>query len=80
MAMGRRAAALRNVHVNETVATVGVISREQDGIGVPDDAEVAKALVVIWVSNREVSQEYVRRNRRDGFCGDRVMVHGVDVS
>jgi hypothetical protein len=78
--MRRRAAARRNVHVNEAVATVGVVTGEQNGIGVPDDAEMAKALVVIWFRNHQIAKEIVRWDWRDGLCCDGVVVHSVDFS
>ena len=78
--MRRRAAARRNVHVDEAITAVGIIGREQNGISVSHDAEVAKALVFVRVRNRKIAAGVVRRNRGDGLRCDRFVIHSVDFS
>ena len=75
MTMGRRAAARRNVHVDEAITTVSVVASEQNGVGVPHDSDVGKAPVFIRIRNREIAKEIIRRDRRDGLGCDGVMVH-----
>ena len=49
------------MHVDECVLPGGVLTTHKDGVGVPDEAEVRKALVFIWSGNGEVSLRVVRR-------------------
>ena len=39
---------------------------------------VSRSFSIERLPNREVSQECVRWNRRDGWSGDRVIIHGED--
>ena len=80
MAMRRRAASRRDVHVNEAITAGGVIAAEQNGIGVPHESDVAKAPVLFRVRSRKIAEEVVRRNRRDGLCYDRIVIHFIDFS
>jgi hypothetical protein len=57
--MRRRAAARRDVHVDKGVFAVGVVARDQDRVGIPDEAKVEKALVFIWTSDCQASLRVV---------------------
>jgi hypothetical protein len=59
--VGRGTAAGWDMHVDECVLAGGVIARHQDGIGVPDEAEVRKAFVFVWSSHGEVSMRIIGR-------------------
>jgi hypothetical protein len=76
VAMRRRAAAGRDVHVDKAITTVRVVAGEQNGVGVPHDSEVGKALIFVRVRNREIALKIVRRDRRFGLGCDGVVVHG----
>jgi hypothetical protein len=62
MAMRRWTAARRDVHVNQTITTVGVFARNQNGVGVPYDSNVEKAPIFVGVRNREMARSIVRRD------------------
>ena len=64
--VGRRSAAWWNMHIDECVLSSGVLTSHKDGVGVPDEAEVRKALVFVWSGNGEVSLRVVRRYGRSG--------------
>jgi len=68
--MRRRAAARRDVHVDQAIATIRVFTRNQNGIGVTYDTDVWKALVFVGVRKCEIAQEIVRRERRGGLGCD----------
>src|ERR1700677_1274783 len=55
MAMRPRAAAGRNVHVDNAKASVGLVAGHRDGIGISHYADVRKTLIRIGLGNREVS-------------------------
>jgi hypothetical protein len=55
VAMRRRPAARRDMHVNEAITTVSVVASEQNGVGVPHDSDVGKARVFVRVRNREIA-------------------------
>jgi hypothetical protein len=57
----RGAATGRNVHVDEGVFAGGVITSDQDRVGVPDEAIVRKTRVFVWSSDREMSMRVVGR-------------------
>jgi hypothetical protein len=61
--VGRRAAAWRDVHVDERVLAGGVVAGHQDRVGVPDNAEVRKTLVAVGSCDGEVSLWVVGRYR-----------------
>ena len=63
----RRAAAGRDVHVDQAVATSGVVAREQDRVGVSDEPDVGQALVGVGPRDRQAPFGIVGRDRRDGF-------------
>jgi hypothetical protein len=62
----RRTTAGWDVHVNECVSAGGVVARNQNRIGVPDEAKVRKAFVFVWSSDGEVSLRVVGRYRPFG--------------
>jgi hypothetical protein len=66
MTVRRRTTAGWNVHVNKCVLAGGVVARNQDRIGVPDEAKVRKAFVFVWSSDGEVSLRIVGRYRPSG--------------
>jgi hypothetical protein len=57
----RGTAAGWDMHVDKCVLAGGVVAGHQDGIGVPDEAEVRKAFVLVWSSDGEVSMRIVGR-------------------
>jgi hypothetical protein len=59
--VGRRAAAGRDVHVDEGVFAGGVVASHKDRIGIADKAEMRKALVLVGSSDGEVSVRVVGR-------------------
>jgi hypothetical protein len=61
MTVRRGTATGRNVHVDEGVFAGGVITSDQDRVGVPDEAVVGKARVFVWSSDREMSLRVVGR-------------------
>jgi hypothetical protein len=67
VAMRRRAAARRDVHVDQAIATIRVFARNQNGICVTYDTDVWKALVFVAVRKCEFALEIVRRERRGGL-------------
>src|ERR1035438_1353631 len=62
--MRSRAAARRNVHVDNAKASVGLIAGDRDGIGISHDANMRKALIRIGLGNGEVALEVVRGKGR----------------
>src|ERR1700689_5307925 len=64
VAMGRRATAGRNVHVNDAKASVGLVAGHGDGVGVSYDADVRKTLIRIGLSNGEGALRVVGRKGR----------------
>jgi hypothetical protein len=76
---GGRAAAGRNVHVDQAIPAVGVVAGEQDRVGITDEADVRKALVCVGPRDLEGALWIVRGNRRGGFGSNGVLVHVVVV-
>ena len=66
VAMSRRAAAGRNKHVDEAVATGGVLARQKDRIGVSRQTNVRQVLIFVRSCKRQPSLEVIGRNGR-GF-------------
>jgi hypothetical protein len=67
MPVVRRATAGRDVHVDQAVATVGVVAREQDRVGVSGEPDVGQALVGVGPRDREAPFGVVGRDRSDGL-------------
>src|SRR3984893_10701210 len=63
MAMRRRSAARWNVHVDETVATLGVFAGHKDCVGVPHQPDVGQVWV-IWLGKRQFPRGIIRWYRR----------------
>jgi hypothetical protein len=61
--MGRGAATGWDMHVDEGVLAGGVVTGHQDRIGVPDNAEVRKIVVLVGSCDGEVSLQVVGRYR-----------------
>ena len=53
MSVGRRSTTGWDVHVDQAVATVSVVAREQDRVGVSDEPDVWQALVSVRPRDRE---------------------------
>src|ERR1700678_1373921 len=68
VAMGRRATAGRNVHVNDAKASVGLVAGHGDGIGISHDADVRKSLIRIGLSNGEGALRVVGRKGQVLWC------------
>src|SRR5882724_1023127 len=64
--MRRRAAAGRNVHVDQAVTPGGVLTREKNRVCVASHANVRKRRIV-RVSKREAARRIVWRNARHWF-------------
>jgi len=47
MAMWRRTTARWNEHVNQAITAIGIISGQQNGVGVPSQANVRQVLVFV---------------------------------
>jgi hypothetical protein len=75
VAMRRRPAAWRNMHVDEAKTTVGVVASKQSGVSVSHDSDVRKTPVFVRARNREIALEIIRRDRRDGLGCEGVVVH-----
>ncbi len=58
--MRRRAAPGRDVHVDEAITAAGVGARDQDGLGVFDEADVRQAFALIGSRDLEITREIVR--------------------
>jgi hypothetical protein len=67
MSVGWRTAAGRDVHVDQAIATVGVVAREQNRIGISDEPDMGQVLVGVRSRDHEVPLGVVGRHRRDGF-------------
>jgi hypothetical protein len=65
------------VHIDQAKASVGVLTREQDRVGVAHQPKVGQVGVGIGPRHHESSLGIIGRNRREGQSGDRVLVHGA---
>jgi hypothetical protein len=77
MPVGRRTAAGRDVHVNETVPAIGVVPGKQNRVGIPDESYVRKALIGLWSRDFEFPPGVIGRKRGGRFRGNRVPVHRI---
>jgi hypothetical protein len=68
VAMRRRAAAGRNKHVNETVATGGVFACQKNRVGITGQSNVRQSLVFVWSRKRKIPLKVVGRNGRTLCC------------
>jgi hypothetical protein len=64
VAVWRRAATGRDKHVNEAVATGGVLARHKDGIGVSRQSNVRQFLILVWARERQTSLKVIGWNGR----------------
>jgi hypothetical protein len=55
------------------LAAIGVVPREQDRVGVSDEADVGQGLVGVWSRDLEAAFEVVGRGQR--LRSDGVLVH-----
>src|SRR5207245_11104218 len=69
------ASARRDQHIDQAIAAIGIAARQQDRIGISDQADVRQLLVLVRPRDRQLSLEIVGRNRRDRLGGDSVLVH-----
>jgi hypothetical protein len=67
VAVWRRAAARRDMHVDEGVAAGGVVARQKDRVGVTHYPEVGQGRVLVRARKREISFRVVGRDRRGGL-------------
>src|SRR4051794_31823023 len=66
--VGRRPATRRNEHVEHREAAVGLLTREQDGVGIADNREVDERLVV-GTRDRELARRIISgQGRRGSNC------------
>jgi hypothetical protein len=63
VAMRRRAAAGRDVHVNEAVAASRVLARQQDRVGVSYHPDVGQSFVFVRSREPEIAVEVIGRDR-----------------
>lgn len=71
--VGRRTAALWNVHVDKGIATRSVVTREKDCIGVACNRAVAQAFVLVRSCKSETALGVISRNWQGSA---RAVVHG----
>jgi hypothetical protein len=64
VAVGSRAAALRDVHIDEAVAAGGVFAFQKDRLGVSHHPDVRQVLVFVRSRKREIPLRVIGRNRR----------------
>lgn len=64
VAMRRRTASRRNVHINEAVAAGGVFAGENNRVRVPRETDVRQRLISVWSRDRELSREVIGRDSR----------------
>jgi hypothetical protein len=79
VAMRRRAAPGGDVHVNQAVSAIGVLTREQDRVGISDKSDVRQALLNAGSRYFDETFGIVSGERRDGLGSRGVLVHGVDL-
>ena len=63
VAMRRRTAARRDVHVDQAITAICVFARNQNRIGVTHDSDVGKVLVFVRARKRKIASKIVRWNR-----------------
>jgi len=63
VAMGRRPAAGRNMHIDETKAFGCIIAGHKQGVGISHDADVREAPIFVRLGKRQNPGEIVERNR-----------------
>jgi len=76
VAMRRRAASGWDVHVNQAVPAIGVLTREQDRIGISDKSDVRQALLNAGSRYFDRTFWIVKGERRGGLGTNGVLVHG----
>src|SRR5882757_4300174 len=69
------ASARRNQHIDQAIAAIGVVARQQDCIGISDQTNVRQLLVLVRPREHQLSLGIVGRNRRHRLGGDCVLVH-----
>src|SRR5262249_25519242 len=69
VAMRRRPASGRNMHIDQTELPGRVVTGEQNGISVADYTDMNLVLVA-WASQSHMSAEVIGRNLRTGSTGD----------
>src|SRR6267378_493471 len=63
MPMWRRAAARRNVHIDHAEASVCLVARHGDRIGITDKTDVWQTLISVRLRQRQIALEIVWRDR-----------------
>src|SRR5437762_12872580 len=69
------ASARRNQHIDQAIAAIGVVARQQDRVGISGQTDVRQLLVLVRPRDRQLSLGIVGWNRRDRLGGDCVLVH-----
>src|SRR5439155_22950705 len=75
MPMRTWASARRNHHIDKAIASIGVMARQKNRVGVSHQCAVRQTLVLVRPREHEVSLQIVGRYRRDRLGGDCVLVH-----
>jgi hypothetical protein len=63
MTMWRRTATRRNQHINQAIASSGVLPGQKDGVGVSHNSEVGQTLVFVWPREYSLAFGIVIGNR-----------------
>jgi len=69
MAMRRRAAARRDVYVNQAVAACRVFAREKKRVSITHNTKMRQTLVFVRLCKREMPLKVIRRQRGGGLSG-----------
>lgn len=77
MSVERRPAAGRDVHVDETVVSIGIVPGKQDRVSVPDEPYVRQALIGVRSRDFESPLGIVGREGCSRLRSNRVLVHGI---
>ena len=75
VAMANRAAAGWNEHVDQAITAIGVISGQQNCVGISSQPDVCQALIFVGSYHSETPLKIIRRDRGERLRSNGVMVH-----
>jgi hypothetical protein len=79
MAVRRRSPVRPNVHVDQAIAAVRIIAREQNGVSVSDQTNVWQIRIGVRVDYLRRALRVIRRQRRDRLMIYRLLIHALDL-
>jgi len=76
MAMWRRTTARWNEHVDQAITAIGIISGQQNGVGVPSQTNVRQVLVFVRPGHHQIPLKIIRWERGERLRSDGMLIQG----